>query len=225
MRKPDFRSLGLAALIALTLPLAASAITLLPKCATDRTTEFSGQCGVSDILAVFVNLAEFLLGIMGAVALGFFVYGGFVWVLSGGEKDKVQKGKDILKNAVTGIAIIFLSGLIVRFTTRALTGGNSPIPIVGEDCRTTPKKAKGIWISLPAGYTDKVIPKVIPEETVCIPTKDGCKELQAKLKERGRTEVYSCVSLAEGKATTCVRGLCSGGADKVCCLTSGGGSQ
>jgi hypothetical protein len=216
--KPSFRfparfALVWASLAAALLPAAASAITLLPKCATTSDPNAAGQCGVSDILAVLVNLAEYLLGIMGAVALGFFIYGGFTWVLSGGEKDKVQKGKDILRNAVTGIAIIFLAGVIVRFTTRSLTGGKSVIPIVGEDCKVG--NQSGIFVSVPGGFKGGV---VVPEGIECISKSKGCDKLNALLKERGRSEVYACMSLTQGEGKTCVRGICPGGADNVCCL-------
>lgn len=203
------------ALVSVSLPLAASAITLLPECARTSDPNLAGQCAISDILAVFINLAEYLLGITGAVALGFFIYGGFTWVLSGGQKEKVQKGKDILRNAVIGIAIIFLSGVIVRFTTRSLTGGKSPVPIVGEDCDIQGGGA-GLWISVPSGFDASG--KLIPESIICVPKRDGCAALQGELEKRGRSEKYECVSLTAGEGKTCVRGICPGGADNVCCL-------
>jgi len=200
-------------------PLAASAaITLLPPCTKD------GNCGISDILAVFVNVAEYLLGISGAVALGFFVYGGFVFVLSRGNKAEVDKAFGILKSAVTGIAIIFLSGVLIRFTTQALTGGVSKIPTIGETCdsKARPPVSKqggdGLWISIPAGFTDPADPSasVVREGLQCIP-KDDCKSLNVELQRRNRTESYDCIPVSAG--SSCVRGLCpSKSADYACCL-------
>ncbi|MEK7546063.1 MAG: hypothetical protein AAB554_03215, partial [Patescibacteria group bacterium] len=83
---------ALAAIFALA-PIAAGAVTLLPPCTA------TGDCGISDILAVFINLAEFLLGIVGAVALGYFVYGGFVFILSRGSKGEVDRAFGILRSA------------------------------------------------------------------------------------------------------------------------------
>lgn len=218
MRPPALNAVktgALWALVSVTVPLSASAITLLPECARTSDPNLAGQCAVSDILAVFINLAEYLLGITGAVALGFFIYGGFTWVLSGGQKEKVQKGKDILRNAVIGIAIIFLSGVIVRFTTRSLTGGKSAVPIVGEDC-SAKGGGTGLWISIPSGFD--AAGKLVPEAIECVPKQDGCAALQELLEQRNRKEKYECMSLTQGEGKTCVRGICPGGADNVCCL-------
>ncbi len=210
--------LVLPALLVLT-PFAASAITLLPPCTK------SGDCGITDILAVLVNIAEYLLGIAGAVALLFFVYGGFTFVLAAGDKSKVGKAVDILKSAVIGIAIIFLSGVLVRFTTQALTGGKSAIPTIGESCDPVAKvsvapggkNATGIWVSVPPGLDAQG--KLIPEGLVCISTKKGCDALNNTLKQRNRLEEYSCKSIQN--ASSCVRGLCTDpgqGGDIACCL-------
>ncbi|WKZ28801.1 MAG: pilin [Patescibacteria group bacterium] len=216
------------------LPFAASAqIRLLPPC-----TE-SGNCGVSDILITFVNAAEYLIGISGAVALLYFVYGGFTFILAAGDKTKVGKAIGILKSAIIGIAIIFLSGILVRFTTQALTGGTSAIPTIGESCNAAAQKslprgctssadcnglgvcdgglctaADGLWVSIPAGIDPNG--KTIPESVVCI-KKDDCKALNSELEKRQRGEVYSCQNVSG--ASSCVRGLCpSKPADFACCL-------
>lgn len=155
-------------------PLAAQAqIKLLPPCTA------TGNCGISDMLAVFVNLAEFLLGIVGAVALGYFVYGGFVFILSRGNKGEVDRAFGILRSAAIGIAIIFLSGVFVRFTTRALTGGTSAIPTIGESCdskgQTSAEKGDGLWVSIPAGVSQDG--KIVPEGLICVKKETGaCKD-------------------------------------------------
>lgn len=211
--------LALTAVLGLFPFVASAQIKLLPPCTA------TGDCGVTDILAVLVNVAEFALGIAGAVALFFFVYGGFMFILAAGDKGKVGKAVEILKSAVIGIAIIFLSGIIVRFTTQTLTGGASKIPVVGESCDPTAQKsvapdnqaAKGLWISIPPGLDADG--KIIPEELKCIPTRNGCEELVKELQKRNRKDAYSCKPIQN--ATSCVRGLCTGagqGADVACCL-------
>lgn len=207
--------------VAVLMPFQAKAIVLLPPCTK------TGDCGISDILVVFINGAEFLLGISGAVALLFFIYGGFTMLISAGKPDQVQKGKTILQNAIIGIAIIFTSGIIVRFTTNALTGGVSEIPTIGESCnpgtqKSVAGKADGLWLSIPAGVdqTDKT--KVVPEGLKCIAKEttktigDPCKDLNKVLEARGRGEVYACLDVS-GDVKTCVRGLCSGLPSNIAC--------
>jgi hypothetical protein len=68
------------------------------------------------------SIIQAVLGIVGALALLMFVYGGFMWLTSGGSPDKIKKGKDILIWAVIGLAVIFASYALVDFVIRALGG-------------------------------------------------------------------------------------------------------
>jgi len=220
---PDMKRLHrafIAAFLALA-PLAAQAqLKLLPECATSSDSKIAGNCSISDILVVFGNLAEFLLGIVGAVALGYFVYGGFVFILSRGNKAEVDKAFGILRSAAIGVFIIFLSGVFVRFTIQALTGGTSAIPTVGESCNSATKKsvapgksADGLWVLMPEGINQDG--SVKPQQLTCIKkeksaTKAGmpCVELNTALEALQRPERYNCVDVNTA-STSCVRGLCS----------------
>lgn len=55
------------------------------------------------------------LGILGSLALATFIYGGFIWMLSGGSAERIEKGKKILVWAVIGLVIILTSYIIVNF--------------------------------------------------------------------------------------------------------------
>ncbi len=198
-------------------PLAASAaFKLLPDCTAN------GNCGITDILVVFVNLAEYLLGISGAVALAYFVYGGFVFVLSRGNKGEVDRAFGILRSAAIGVAVIFCSGVLIRFSIQALTGGQSAIPTIGESCSSVGNRSNpsgdGLWISMPAGFTDPSNPtgSAIQEGLWCA-AKDNCQSLNTELERRHRPERYTCIPTDQGRG--CVRGLCpASGADSACCL-------
>jgi hypothetical protein len=206
-----FTRAAIPAILALA-PFAASAqLKLLPPCTAD------GNCSISDILVVFGNLAEFLLGIVGAVALLYFVYGGFVFILSRGNKGEVDKAFGILRSAAIGIFIIFLSGVFVRFTIQALTGGSSAVPTVGENCDVGTQKSNtkgaGLWVLMPAGVRPDG--SVIPQGLLCLAKEDAakkagddCLQLNKALSDRGRTEKYSCIDVNTA-TTSCVRGLCS----------------
>jgi len=58
-------------------------------------------------------IIQIMLGIMGAVALVMFVYGGFMMMSSAGNASKVAKGKEILIWAVIGMAFIIGSFMIL----------------------------------------------------------------------------------------------------------------
>jgi hypothetical protein len=65
------------------------------------------------------RIIKAVLGIVGALALAMFVFGGFTWLTSGGSPDKIKKGKDILMWAVIGLIIIFTSYTLVDFILTA----------------------------------------------------------------------------------------------------------
>ncbi|MDA3839503.1 MAG: pilin [Patescibacteria group bacterium] len=62
-----------------------------------------------------------VLGISGSLALLMFVYGGFVWMLSGGNSEKVTKGKNTLVWAAIGLVVIFSSYALVNAIFTGLT--------------------------------------------------------------------------------------------------------
>lgn len=51
----------------------------------------------------------------GVVAVGFVVYGGFMYVLSNGEPSKVKKAKDTLLYAIIGLVIVLFAFAITSF--------------------------------------------------------------------------------------------------------------
>lgn len=73
------------------------------------------QCSLNTFLKVGINLANIILGLVGALALLMFVYGGVVWLLSGGSSEQVTKGKEIILGSVVGILIVFGSYTIIQF--------------------------------------------------------------------------------------------------------------
>lgn len=56
-----------------------------------------------------------VLGVVGALALFYLVWGGIFWMTSGGNSDKVKKGKDAIVWSIFGLAIIFFSYALVNF--------------------------------------------------------------------------------------------------------------
>ncbi len=65
--------------------------------------------------ALIGRIINAVLGIVGSIALAMFIYGGFTWMTSSGNSEKVQKGKDILIWAALGLVVIFASYALVKF--------------------------------------------------------------------------------------------------------------
>jgi len=80
----------------------------------------SGPTGVPQIVS---NLIKAALGIIGALTLLMFVWGGFLWMTSGGSPERVKKGSQTMFWAAIGVALVFASYLILStFTTWLETG-------------------------------------------------------------------------------------------------------
>ena len=95
-----------------------------------------GSCTLNDVLQVFVNVSVFILGISGSLTLLFFVYGGMLWITSGGNENQVRKGKDILAGTVIGLVIIFGAYAAITALVTVLKTGELP-----KDGTTLPNAA------------------------------------------------------------------------------------
>ncbi|OGY47301.1 MAG: hypothetical protein A2840_01635 [Candidatus Buchananbacteria bacterium RIFCSPHIGHO2_01_FULL_47_11b] len=80
--------------------------------------------GVDDPRVIVGNVIRALLGIAGSLALLVFIFGGFTWVISGGNEEKVRKGKAMIMWASLGLAVIFFSYALVTFVIGALAGSS-----------------------------------------------------------------------------------------------------
>lgn len=61
-----------------------------------------------------------VIGLSGVLALIAFVWGGILWMVSGGDTAKIQKGKTMMIWAVTGLVVIFAAYAILTFIFQAL---------------------------------------------------------------------------------------------------------
>lgn len=93
---------------------------LIPSYCTDSDNKT--PCGVDQFAEVLVNFFQLMLGVLGSLSLAFFIYGGFIWLLSRGNQQMIQKGKDIIIGAIIGMSIALGSWIIVNFVIALLTG-------------------------------------------------------------------------------------------------------
>ena len=76
--------------------------------------------GDVSIPVIIGGLVRGMIAISGVLALSMFVYGGFMWMTSAGNKDKVDKAKKTVVWSVLGLIIIFASYALVSFVLSAL---------------------------------------------------------------------------------------------------------
>lgn len=71
----------------------------------------SGDCSLADIMTVFVNVGNYVVGIIGGIVLLMYIIGGFFMLISGGNNEHVKKGKQYLTISTVGLLIVMFSYL------------------------------------------------------------------------------------------------------------------
>lgn len=72
------------------------------------------------IWTVVLNVVEFMLQLVGYLAVGFIIYGGFKYMTSAGSADGLTKSKNIIMNAIIGLVISIFSVAIVNLVAGAI---------------------------------------------------------------------------------------------------------
>jgi hypothetical protein len=57
---------------------------------------------------------DFLLGIVGIIAVIMLLIGGIAYMTAGGDTKRAETGRDIVKNALIGIAIVMSALILVK---------------------------------------------------------------------------------------------------------------
>ena len=71
--------------------------------------------GKAELIDIVNNAIRIFLSFLGIIAVGFIIYGGFIWMTAGGSAESIKKAKMIIVNAIIGLIIIFLSYAIASF--------------------------------------------------------------------------------------------------------------
>lgn len=110
-------------LLSLLLMLCLLAVAIPTLAATPATGSgvLNNPIGGSDmkIEAVIIMVIKYLVGVLGIVALVMVVYGGFQYIYSAGNSERLQKARDTIIYAIIGMVIVILSLSILRFVTSA----------------------------------------------------------------------------------------------------------
>lgn len=78
-----------------------------------------------DTNQMVVNLIQWVIGIAGAVAAIFVVFGGVSYITSSGDSGKVQKAKSMILYALIGLAIVALAEVITAFVSNMIREANT----------------------------------------------------------------------------------------------------
>lgn len=84
------------------------------------TAEAAGFGDPKDIPEIIGAIIGTFLSLLGIIFVCLIIYGGFLWMTSGGNEAKVMKAKQVLTQAVIGLIIIMSAYSITFFVFQSL---------------------------------------------------------------------------------------------------------
>ena len=85
----------------------------------------------TDIENLSIRVIQYILGFMGIVAISIIIWGGFVWMTSAGNEERVKMAKEVIKWAVVGMVVVMLAWTIVVFVFTSIEENSQPAsPVV-----------------------------------------------------------------------------------------------
>jgi|GEM_PF-4924939 len=87
--------------------------------------------GRTDPLAFATNIIKAIMGFLGVIFLALTVYGGYQWMVAGGNEQQVEKAQKTITAGVIGLAII-LAGYIISINVLSAllrATGQTPAPL------------------------------------------------------------------------------------------------
>ncbi len=84
--------------------------------------------GVTQIQSFIQSVIDVMITLAGAVAVGFFVWGGFGYITSSGNPEKLDQSKKTILYSAIGLAIVLgafvLSSIVTQLATAAFGAGH-----------------------------------------------------------------------------------------------------
>ena len=75
---------------------------------------------MDDLTQTISNLVGILLGIVGAVGVGFFVYGAYMYLTASGAPNQMERGKSAMMTALAGIILAMVAYGVVELVMDAV---------------------------------------------------------------------------------------------------------
>ena len=120
--------IGLATAGLLMLPLVGFAFEPDPSTGgLDKIEGANSGLAEGDLPTFLSGIISWVLGIIGVILVGLFVYGGVLYATSAGNEDRVETGKRVMIYAVIGTVIVFAAFIVSEFIISALVDSGDGI--------------------------------------------------------------------------------------------------
>lgn len=85
--------------------------------------DFAGAAGLSsgNLIDTISSIIRVALGFLGIIAVVIILLGGFKWMTSGGNDEKVKKAKQLIFQGIIGLVIVLSSYAIASFVITSIT--------------------------------------------------------------------------------------------------------
>ncbi|MDD5121325.1 MAG: hypothetical protein PHV78_00615 [Patescibacteria group bacterium] len=94
----------------------------------ERTACTAEICGQTDLAIIVGRIVRIVLGFLGLIAVVIIIIGGFQWMTSGGNEEKITKAKSLMMNGVIGLFIILISYALAMFVLSRIKYVVAPTP-------------------------------------------------------------------------------------------------
>ena len=84
---------------------------------------------MEDLTQTISNLVGILLGIVGVVGVGYFVYGAYMYLTASGAPHQMERGKSAMMTALAGIILAMVAFGVVEVVMNAVV---DPVVDVGD---------------------------------------------------------------------------------------------
>jgi hypothetical protein len=102
----------------LTLPAWYNGLASGPNCELGKPSDFGGIGNYIWLIAL--NVVEIILQLVGYIAVGFIIFGGYKYMISAGSADGMVKARKTITNAVVGLLLSIFSVAIVNLISGAI---------------------------------------------------------------------------------------------------------
>lgn len=76
--------------------------------------------GSANLQDTVIAIIQWILGLLGLIAVIMILVGGFKWMTAGGNEEKIESAKKLLTAAIVGLIIVLLAWAIVIFAIGVL---------------------------------------------------------------------------------------------------------
>jgi hypothetical protein len=91
--------------------------------------DFASTSGLAsgNLVTTISSIIRVAIGFLGIVAVVIVLLGGFKWMTSGGNEDKVKKAKALIFQGIIGLVIVLSAYAIASFVITAITTATNPV--------------------------------------------------------------------------------------------------